>query len=83
MSKNKNRSFLSTLDENRRTYRLYLDQILEIAVSRYKWNGLPDTIDERFLELTLCGKNGTSLFFYDEDIGHLALPCTISGRWNV
>lgn len=83
MSKNKNRQFISTLNENVRTYRLYLDQILEIAIARYKWNGLPNTIDERFLELTLCGKNGTVLFFKDENIGHLALPCTMSGRFNV
>lgn len=83
MSKNKNTAFRSTLIENIRTYRLYLDQILEIAIARYKWNGLPNTIDERFLELTLCGKNGAVLFFKDENIGHLALPCTMSGRWNV
>ena len=74
---------MSTLNENVRTYRLYLDQILEIAIARYKWNGLPNTIDERFLELTLCGKNGAVLFFKDENIGHLALPCTMSGRFNV
>ena len=83
MSRNKNRAFTSTLNENIRTYRLYLDQILEIAIARYKWNGLPKTIDERFLELTLCGKNGAVLFFKDENIGHLALPCTMSGRFNV
>ena len=83
MSRNKNRAFMSTLNENVRTYRLYLDQILEIAIARYKWNGLPKTIDERFLELTLCGKNGSVLFFKDENIGHLALPCTMSGRFNV
>ena len=74
---------MSTLNENVRTYRLYLDQILEIAIARYKWNGLPKTIDERFLELTLCGKNGAVLFFNDENIGFLALPCTMSGRFNV
>lgn len=83
MSRNKNRQFITTLNENIRTYRLYLDQILEIAIARYKWNGLPKTIDERFLELTLCGKNGSVLFFKDENIGHLALPCTLSGRFNV
>lgn len=83
MSRNKNRAFMSTLNENVRTYRLYLDQILEIAIARYKWNGLPKTIDERFLELTLCGKNGAVLFFNDETIGFLALPCTMSGRFNV
>lgn len=83
MSRNKNRAFMSTLNENVRTYLLYLDQILEIAIARYKWNGLPKTIDERFLELTLCGKNGAVLFFNDENIGFLALPCTMSGRFNV
>ena len=83
MSRNKNRAFISTLNENMRTYRLYLDPILEIEIARYKWNGLPKTIDERFLELTLCGKNGSVLFFNDENIGFLALPCTMSGRFNV
>ena len=83
MSRTKNRQFTSTMNENVRTHRLYLDQILEIAIARYKWNGLPKTIDERFLELTLCGKNGAVLFFKDENIGHLALPCTMSGRFNV
>lgn len=83
MSRNKNTAFRSTLNENIRTYRLYLDQILEIAIARYKWNGLPNTVDERFLELTLCGKNGAVLFFSDENIGFLALPCTMNGRWNV
>ena len=83
MSRNKNRAFMSTMNENMRTYRLYLDQILEIAIARYKWNGLPNTIDERFLELTLCGRNGAGLFFNDENIGYLALPCTMSGRFNV
>ena len=74
---------MSTLNENVRTYRLYLDQILEIAIARYKWYRLPKTIDERFMELTLGGKNGAVLFFKDENIGHLALPCTMSGRFNV
>ena len=31
----------------------------------------------------MCGKNGTVLFFNDENIGFLALPCTMSGRFNV
>lgn len=48
----------------------------------YKWEGLPDTIDERFLELTLFD-NGYGLYFRDEIIGDLFLQCTIGGELDV
>lgn len=83
MGKNRNKMMLNSWDNNVRTYELYLNHILEIAISRYKWIDLPDTVDERFLEVTLCGRNGTALFFEDKEIGFLALPCTMNGRWNV
>lgn len=83
MTRSKNRPMIDSWDNNLRNYEIYLNQILEIAISRFKWVNLPETIDERFLEVTLCGKNGTALFFKDPDIGFLALPCTMSGNWNV
>lgn len=33
------------------TYRLW---ILTLAISRFKWTGLPDTCDERYLEQVLA-----------------------------
>lgn len=39
----------------------YLKLIEMLAVSRFEWHGLPDGIDERYLELTLF-ENGLALF---------------------
>ena len=47
---------------------MYLRLLAEMAVQRFKWEGLPDTIDERFLELTLQ-RNALSIFYYDESVG--------------
>lgn len=55
---------------------------MELALARFKWINLPETCDERFLELCLFGQ-GKSVFFEDEVLGFLALPCTISGKLNV
>lgn len=79
----RNKAMMDSWDDNIRTYEIYLNQILDIAISRFEWLNLPKTIDERFLEVTLCNKNGTALFFEDKDIGFLTLPCTLSGRLNV
>lgn len=43
----------------------YLESLAEWSVTRFKWIGLPDTIDHRFLELTLF-QQGMVLFYYDE-----------------
>lgn len=40
----------------------WLMQLESIALSRFKWTGLPDSIDERFLERTLL-VNGQAVFF--------------------
>ena len=48
----------------------------------FEWKNLPDTIDERFLELALFSM-GMAVFFKDEVMGYLALRTTISGEFNV
>jgi hypothetical protein len=47
-----------------------------------EWNNLPDTIDPRFLELTLF-ENGMCVFFKDEVLGYLCLPVVAGGFYNV
>lgn len=64
------------------TYQQYRDRLTEMAISRFKWTNLPESIDERFLEITLFEK-GQAVFFYDSDLGHLTLPVAISGGFNV
>lgn len=73
----------SAEDLNEKTYGMYFNRLTELAISRYKWSGLPDTIDERFMELNLFNK-GKCIFFFDEAMeSYLALPCAAGGRLNV
>lgn len=46
--------------------RMYTRILTELAVNRFKWEGLPDTVDVRFMEMTLF-YSGLSVFFYDDD----------------
>ncbi len=48
----------------------------------FEWKNLPETVDERFLELTLF-YDGMCVFFYDEVMEYLCLQCTIGGNLNV
>ena len=68
--------------QNTVDYIVYLDRLLEIAVSQFKWDGLPDTVDSRYLEKTLLN-NGSAIFFKDEIFGFTALQSANYGRWNI
>ena len=84
MGKNQgqNRNFWESARINNATFRTYFDRLTELSISMFKWQNLPPTIDARFLELALFG-DGKAVFFMDEDLGYLALRCTIDGLWNV
>lgn len=64
---------------NKIVYLDYYNRLKMLALNCYKWEGLPDTIDERFLELTLF-ERGYSLYFNDSEIGNLSLPCVLTGK---
>ena len=57
--------FEETAVANTRGYIFYLDRLTELAISMFDWQGLPEEIDERFLERTLF-IDGRALFFRDE-----------------
>ena len=67
---------------NNATYQQYYNRLTELSTVMFEWKNVPDTIDVRFLELTLFSR-GSSVFFFDEELGYLALPVAISGKWNV
>lgn len=46
--------------------RMYQRLITELACNRFKWEGLPESIDVRFMELTLFHR-ALSVFYYDKD----------------
>jgi hypothetical protein len=71
-----------TAIENETAYYMYYNRLRDYALSMFKWEGLPDTVNERFLEVQMFHA-GKILFFKDLDNdGFLALPFT-GGQLNV
>lgn len=78
----KHTQFKQSLFNNMAAYHDYFDRLTELAISMFKWENLPPTVDPRFLELTLF-LNGYAVFFNDEVIGPLALTCAANGPFDV
>lgn len=64
------------------SFRQYYNRLVELSLSMFEWKNVPDTIDVRFLELSLFA-DGKAVFFYDEVLGYLALRCAIGGPLDV
>ena len=75
-------NFDESLMNNRRTYAYYIDRLTELALVMFEWKNVPDTIDVRYLELTLF-RDGQAIFFKDEALGFLGLQCAVNGNFNV
>ena len=67
---------------NNWTYLDYFYRLKEVAINMFEWKNLPDSIDPRFLELTLCDY-GFAVYFNDEVMGNLALTCMIGGKLDI
>lgn len=74
---NKNADWLNNI-----TYQYWFNRIMEIACNAYVWNGLPDTVDERFIEIGLFSK-GEMIYFNDEQLGNLCLTVAVAGSFNM
>lgn len=74
--------FDESLENNMETFYLYYNRLKEIAISRFKWLNLPDSVDPRYLELCLFD-NGNALFFKDSEMGYLTLSDVSNGNFNV
>lgn len=82
MGKKKRTPFSDSAIMNQASFNLYYDQLFQLSIAMFKWEGLPDSVDERFLELILF-TNGSAVFFKDEVMGYLALTVAASGPPNV
>lgn len=67
---------------NNDTFMDYFYRLEEICINMFSWENVPDTIDPRFLELTLC-EYGFAVYFNEEDIGNVALTCALGGPLNI
>lgn len=78
----KDGKFWQSARRNNATYLQYYMHLAELAMSMFEWKNLPDTVDARFLELTLF-EDGQIVFFKDEELGFLCLQCAVNGGFNV
>lgn len=67
---------------NNATFQDYYFRLQSLFISQFGWTGLPETVSERFLELTLY-EYGFALYFREKDIGDLALTCQIGGMLDL
>ena len=75
--------FNQSLLSNRMSYLQYYERLEDIGLNCFKWKGLPDSVDERFLEMTLFEK-GVAVFFKDDAMDKfLGLTVMIGGKLNV
>lgn len=83
MSRRKKTNFGNSLIHNMASYYDYHDRLMELAMSMFEWHDLPDSIDERFLELTLF-QDGQAVFFRDDELeDYLCLQVACNGGFNV
>lgn len=76
------RNFIDSATKNNITFQYYYNRLTELAISMFEWKNLPESVDPRFLELTLFS-DGMCVFFRDEVMGELALQTMIGGNLSV
>lgn len=74
--------FDDSIFKNLYTFEQYFDLFTEIAVSSFKWNNVPSTIDTRFIETGLY-QNKSMIYFEDDVMGQLCLRCILGGQLDV
>lgn len=74
MSRRRKTVFGDSALNNNFSWRFYFTRLMELAISTFEWENLPDTCDERYMELSLFNE-GSAVFFKDEELGYLALKC--------
>lgn len=67
---------------NNISYMQYFNRLTELAISMFKWQNLPPTVDPRYIELHLF-QNGSMVYFNDDVVGNLCLDCLPNGSFDV
>ena len=66
---------------NNRVFTDYFYRLMLLSKSLFKWNNLPDGLDERFIERYLFSE-GECLFFKDEKLGFMVTKMVPNGQYN-
>ena len=64
------------------TFRVLYDKYKILACSCFEWEGLPEGIDEKFIERYLFD-HGKCIFFKDPSMSFMCLPVSDAGKLNV
>lgn len=80
--KEKARSIERSAWINNRTYAKWFNQLYSVAISTFDWQGLPPTVDARFIEHILFW-NQYAVYFEDVALGQICLPAMINGKLNI
>lgn len=76
-------TFEESASMNNLSYLVYVERLIELAISCFKWEGLPDSVDERFFEKALF-EDGQAVFYMDKELGdYLCLRCMFGAPLDV
>lgn len=79
----KSNEFNTSLKNNNVSFHFYLNRLVELSVSMFDWQNLPETCDARYIETRLF-YNGAVVFFEDKELGGmLSLDCIPQGNFDV
>jgi len=67
---------------NNLTFNDYYMRLTELSVNMYQWYGLPDSVDERFLEMTLH-MYGVAIFLEDPVLGLVVMRTANAGKLDI
>ena len=67
---------------NNSTFRQYYNRLVELSIAMFEWHNLPDTVDSRFMELTLF-TDGQAVFFKDDVVGFACLQNALGGNMDM
>lgn len=63
-------------------FKLTYDRFKHLYMNRFEWVNLPKGVEDRYIECALF-ENGKALFFMDDMMGLMCLPCAEDGGQNV
>lgn len=68
--------------KNNTAFMMYFSYLSNILLSRYEWLNLPETMNERFIELC-CFEDGKAVLVNDEEYGEINLRYSESNKLNI
>ena len=68
--------------KGRQWYNHYNQYLMSLTFQLFEWEGLPDSIDPRFLEMTLH-RYGFCGFYKDKNLGYIVTQGASSGQLDI